>query len=266
MSAPGSHRPFRGAAWFYAEYRYRPAREFCRLLAQRLGWGPSTTVLDLGAGPAHVSLPLAELVGEVVVMDPEPDMLAEGRRRAGAAQVGNLTFVAGGSDDLDGLRARGKTFAGVVISQAFHRMGDQDAVLRRLDPLLGERGAVALVGYVKEPDYNRIWVDREPWSVVEEIRGRYVPGAPGPEHDPFPEILARSAFSEVELLTLERDLVVCPSAEAALGYEYSLGGVLAALGDRRAAFEAEVREALAGADTSPHTARLVDSALIGRRG
>src|SRR5581483_11640479 len=58
---------------------------------------------------------------------------------------------------------------------------------------------------------------------------------------------------------LSRDpRAVCPSAEAALGYEYSLGGVLAALGDRRAAFEAEVREALAGADTSPHTARLVD--------
>ncbi|HJU37347.1 MAG TPA: hypothetical protein VJ716_08025 [Gaiellaceae bacterium] len=41
--------------------------------------------------------------------------------------------------------------------------------------------------------------------------------------------------------------------------------MLARLGGRRAAFEADVRTALAGADTSPVNVRVVDSALVGRR-
>ena len=46
---------------------------------------------------------------------------------------------------------------------------------------------------------------------------------------------------------------------------YTLSNTLERLGDRREAFEAEVREKLADADVSPFTARVVDSALIGRR-
>jgi len=41
--------------------------------------------------------------------------------------------------------------------------------------------------------------------------------------------------------------------------------VLNRLGEKRAAFETDVRSALAGADTSPLTLRLTDSALVGRR-
>src|SRR5437899_7049791 len=77
-------RPFQDAARFYAEYRYRPTDAFLWLLAGHLGWSASDRVLDLGAGPAHVSLPLPAFVGEVVVMDPEEAMLHEGRRRAAA--------------------------------------------------------------------------------------------------------------------------------------------------------------------------------------
>jgi len=40
---------------------------------------------------------------------------------------------------------------------------------------------------------------------------------------------------------------------------------LARLGERRIAFEADVRAALADADSSPITVRLVDSALLGHR-
>ncbi len=219
-------RPFRDAAWFYAEYRYRPSEAFVRLLAGQLGWSCSDRVLDLGAGPAHVSLRLAPFVGEVVVMDPERAMLEEGRRRAAAAEIDNL---------LD-----------------------------------RERGAVALVGYVKDPDYNLVWLNRPPWNAVEAIRRRHlagVPERPNPagRHDPFPEILARSAFSRIELLTHEYGAVVDPSVDAAIGFQYSLGNLLARLGERRAAFEADVRAALADADTSPLTVRLVDSALIGHR-
>jgi SAM-dependent methyltransferase len=267
---PGE-RPFRDAAWFYAEYRYRPSEAFARLLAGHLGWSRSDRVLDLGAGPAHVSLRLAPFVGEVVVMDPERAMIDEGRRRAAAAEVDNLSFVVGGSDDLARLSSDLGQFAAVTISQAFHWMADQDSVLRVLDSLIDrERGVVALVSYVKEPDYNLVWLDHHPWNVVEAIRERHladVPGGPNPagRHDPFPEILARSAFSRIELLTYEYETLVCPSLDAAIGYQYSLGNLLARLGERRVAFEADARTALATADTSPLTVCLVDSALVGHR-
>jgi len=266
-----AERPFRDAAWFYAEYRYRLSEAFARLLASHLGWSPSDRVLDLGAGPAHVSLRLAPFVGEVVVMDPEEAMIEEGRRRAAAAQIDNLSFIVGGSDDLARLSPELGEFVAVTISQAFHWMADQDAVLRALDNLLDrERGAVALVGYVKDPDYNLVWLNLAPWNAVEAIRRRHLAGTlerpnPAGRHDPFPAILARSAFSRIELLTYEYEQVVHPSIDAAIGYQYSLGNLLARLGERRAAFEADVRAALADADTSPLTVRLVDSALIGHR-
>ena len=267
---PGE-RPFRDAAWFYAEYRYRPSEAFVRLLADHLGWSCSDRVLDLGAGPAHVSLRLAPFLGEVVVMDPEEAMIEEGRRRAAAAEIDNLSFIVGSSDDLTRLSPDLGEFAAVTISQAFHWMADQDAVLGALDDLLDrERGAVALVGYVKDPDYNLVWLNRPPWNAVEAIRRCHLAGVPeGPNpagrHDPFPEILARSAFSRIELLTHEYEAVIHPSVDAAIGFQYSLGNLFARLGERRAAFEADVRAALADTDTSPLTVRLVDSALIGHR-
>jgi len=267
---PGE-RPFRDATWFYAEYRYRPSEAFVRLLASHLGWSRSDRVLDLGAGPAHISLRLAPFVGEVVVMDPERAMIEEGRRRAAAAEIDNLLFIVGGSDDLARLSPDLGQFAAVAISQAFHWMADQDAVLRALDNLVDrERGAVALVGYVKDPDYNLVWLNRPPWNAVEAIRRRHladVPEGPSPagRHDPFPEVLARSAFSRIDLLTYEYEAVVHPSIDVAIGFQYSLGNVLARLGERRAAFEADVRAALADADTSPLAVRLLDSALIGHR-
>ena len=267
---PGQ-RPFRDAAWFYAEYRYRPTEAFVRLLAAHLGWSASDRVLDLGAGPAHVSLRLAPFVGEVVVMEPEEAMIDEGRRRAASAAADNLSFVVGGSDDLTGLAAGLGQFAAGIISQAFHWMADQDAVLRALDPLLDpERGSVALVGYVKDPDYDRAWMDRPPWDTVQAILRRHlvdVPEGPHPagRHDRFPDILARSAFSRVEQLTYEYEAVIHPSIEAAVGFEYSLGNLLDRLGERRAAFESDVRAALVDADSSPFTIRLTDSALLGRR-
>jgi hypothetical protein len=73
------------------------------------------------------------------------------------------------------------------------------------------------------------------------------PAGPNPagRHDAFPEILARSAFSRIELLT------------------YSLANLLARPGERRDAFEADVRTALGHQDASPLTVRLVDSARLG---
>jgi SAM-dependent methyltransferase len=216
-------------------------------------------------------LRLAPVVGEVVALEPESAMLDEGRRRAEAVGAENLLFILGGSDDVEALSPVLGEFTAVVISQAFHWMADQDAVLRDLDRIVDrERGAIALIGYVNDPDYNRAWVDRAPWNQVEAILHAHLAelpdgSHPAGRHDPFPDILARSAFSQVELLTHEHEVAVWPSLEAAIGVHYSLANVLDRLGDRRAAFESETRAALADADTSPLTLRLTDSALIGRR-
>jgi SAM-dependent methyltransferase len=267
---PGQ-RPYQQAAWFYAEYRYRPGDAFLRILATHLGWTGSDRILDLGAGPAHVSLRLAPFVGEIVGLEPDEAMLDEGRRRAEAAQTRNVSLVLGGSDDLEELSPMLGELTGVVISQAFHWMADQDRVLRDLDKIVDhKRGAVALVGYVNEPDFNRVWVNRAPWNQVEEILHEHLAGTPegpGPagRHAPFPDLLARSAFSLIELLTYEHETLVYPSIEAAIGVQYSMSNVLDRLGDRRAAFESDVRAALTGADTSPLTLRFTDSALVGRR-
>jgi hypothetical protein len=128
------------------------------------------------------------------------------------------------------------------------------------------------VGYVNDPDFNRVCVglDREPWSQAEVILRRYQAQAPegpnpGGRHDPFPEILSRSAFARVELLSLEHDIDVQPSADAAIGTLYTLNNTVSQLGEALPAFEAEVRDALAGADTTPFHARVIDSALVGRR-
>src|SRR5262249_50663604 len=67
-------RPYAGAGWYYAEYRWRVSPEFMALLAVRLGWRRADRVLDLGAGPAQLSFLAAPFVAEVVAVEPEPDM------------------------------------------------------------------------------------------------------------------------------------------------------------------------------------------------
>ena len=47
-------RPFRDAAWHYAEYRYRPTEAFLEQLATHLGWSTSDRILDLGVALLRV--------------------------------------------------------------------------------------------------------------------------------------------------------------------------------------------------------------------
>jgi SAM-dependent methyltransferase len=271
-------RPYQGTAWHYAEYRPRPSDGFVRLLANHLGWSADDRVLDLGTGPGQIALTLAPYVGEVVGVDAEVDMIEEGARRAAGAGLTNTRFVAGRAEELAAFGEEPGSFRAVTIGSAFHWMLDQDAVLRDLAVLTqAEAGTVSLVGFdvggpmvALDGRDDRPWLQREPWSVVEAILARYltdVAARPHPRgrHDPFPEIFGRSSFSRLELIRYEYDEWDTPSVEAAIGAHYSGSHALSRLGDRRAAFESEVRDALADADTSPVLVRKIDSALIGHR-
>ena len=262
-------RPYAGAGWYYAEYRPRVSEEFIVRLAEHLNWSREHRVIDLGAGPAHLSLRVAPLVAEVVAIDPEPDMLAEGERRARAVVAKNITFVLAGSDDLPHLRSTLGVFRGALMGSSFHWMLEKDRVLQELSAIIDRaEGAVAFVWIsgVSVPDRLQAAT-----QTMHDILDRYLTGVPpGPHpngrHDPFEEILARSPFPRVEKIERVYEVRVRPTIESLVGAEYSMSHTLTRLGERRADFEQEVRAALAdlaGIGEVVLTRR--DEAIIGRR-
>jgi Methylase involved in ubiquinone/menaquinone biosynthesis len=79
-------------------------------------------VLDLGCGPGQLALALAPHAGEVVAVDPEPEMLRIAAENAAAAGL-EIRFVEGSSADIGpGLDLGPGRFHLAVIGRAFHWM------------------------------------------------------------------------------------------------------------------------------------------------
>ncbi|WP_431874551.1 class I SAM-dependent methyltransferase [Micromonospora marina] len=69
-------------AAYYARHRRGYPPGVLDALAAAFRLGADDTVVDLGCGTGQLSLPLADRVGTVVGVDPEPDMLAIAGRTA----------------------------------------------------------------------------------------------------------------------------------------------------------------------------------------
>jgi len=262
-------RPYAGVGWYYAEYRQRVSTEFITLLAARLGWTRAQRVLDLGAGPGQLALLAAPLVAEVVAIEPEPDMLAEGQSRARALGANNVTFIAATSDDLGALRPSLGRFRTALMGQSFHWMLERDRVLRDLGAMIDETGgsvAFVLPRRVSAPASLEA-AEHTVHAILERYLSDVPPGPhPNGRHDPFEAILERSPFPRVEQIERVYKAPLRPTIEALVGLEYTISHVLTRLGDRREAFEAEVRAALGSLDAIGEIwLTLRDEALIGLR-
>jgi ubiquinone/menaquinone biosynthesis C-methylase UbiE len=225
---------FGGAAPYYAKYRPEHGDEAIGCLAR--AFGPDSRVLDLGCGPGTVAIPLARAVREVIAVDPDDGMLAEGRRLAAGVQ--NIRWLPGDSTTLRDLPA----FDDVVMGRSFHWM-DRRVVLAELDRLLPPDGAVAIVGPSRSPG-------EEPWEpVVRRVRAEFaISGFTAPQsfqstgehpHD----VLADSPFSHLESNLFERRLTWDLDAVIGVQLSYSYTSP-ASLGDRAEAFTDAIREAL----------------------
>ena len=131
------HR-FRTAARHYLAGRPPYAPRLIRLVAELLGLRGKDRLLDLGCGPGLLAGAFAPLVGEVVAIDPEPEMLRIAEATYGGAA--NIRFVRGSSFDLS--PALG-AFRLVTMGRSFHWM-DRAATLHLLDGMIAPDGAVAL--------------------------------------------------------------------------------------------------------------------------
>lgn len=257
VSTPVVYDPdlFRGAAAFYDRYRAPYAWAAIAFVVERLGLDARSRLLDLGCGPGTLARRLAPRVAEVLAMDPDPDMLAEGRRLAALEGCANIAWRQAGSAELGRLTG---PFRAAVMGQSFHWM-ERDRVLDDLDRLIEPGGGIALVN----PGRRRPQESWEPIAeqLVEQYLGSRPPHPqrnPEPHHEPA---LRRSAFEIVEdvefVSTVDRDIA------SVIGAVYSLSGSTPRLfGDRLADFEADLASALRRASPAGLFHETVETGVI----
>jgi len=138
---------YQGAAAHYRRGRppYSPHLE--AVLTEELDLDGSGRLLDAGCGPGSVTVRLAHLFEEAVGLDPDPAMLAEGRRVADAEGITNIRWVEALAEDLPG--AAPGPYRTVVFGLSFH-WTDETRVAEVIYDMLEPRGALALVVHTVE--------------------------------------------------------------------------------------------------------------------
>ncbi|MBV9512205.1 MAG: methyltransferase domain-containing protein [Caulobacteraceae bacterium] len=203
-AADFAERRFQSAAAHYLTGRAPYPPELIERVAQRLGLSQGDRLLDLGCGPGQLAMAFAPLVGQVLALDPEPQMLALAQRacsdlaRSGWA---NVVAAPGGSADLGPHLGR---FRCVVIGRAFHWM-DRPETLHRLDGLLEPDGAVVLFGDERSDLPENAWVRAyeallERYSSDDEDRRRRKSTA----FAPHVSVLLASPFDRLERIGVIR--------------------------------------------------------------
>jgi SAM-dependent methyltransferase len=154
-----------GAAVHYRYGRpaYSPRLE--ALLAEELGLDGSGRLMDVGCGPGILTVRLAHLFEGAVGLDPDPAMIAEGRRAARERDIANITWVQARAEDLPS--AAPGPFRLVTFGQSFY-WTDEVAVADAVYDMVEPGGALVLVGHQAE--------------------GRAVPPSPGAPRIPHDEI------------------------------------------------------------------------------
>lgn len=131
-------------------------------LLRGAGLGPSSVVVDLGAGTGQFALAVAATCRQVVAVEVSPVMLERLRRKVDEAAIGNITVAAAGFLTYDHLGEP----ADIVYSRyALHHLPDfwKVMALRRVRSMLRVGGAFRLWDVVYSFDAHEAHEHIEAW-------------------------------------------------------------------------------------------------------
>jgi ubiquinone/menaquinone biosynthesis C-methylase UbiE len=239
---------YRGTARYYSRFRPKYPPALVSVLRENYLLDGAGRLLDLGCGPGPVAIPLAHLFQEVIAIDPEPEMLEEGREVAARANVTNIRWIQGSAEDLPA--ALGK-FRLITMGNSFHWM-DRTRTLETLYDLVTDDGGLAVVGHgtpIPAPPLT-------PWrraiaDVVRRYRDGILPWAqveipPESRHE---ALLNASRFKGLK--THLESFEITWTVDSMLGNLYSMSFCSRRLlGDRIDDFERDLRAAVLAVEPS----------------
>lgn len=256
-------RRFRSTVPYYARHRPPYPDRLIARVVEIAGLRPGDAMMDLGCGPGTLAIPFARAGMAVTGVDPEPNMLEAARAAVAEAGVA-LALRQGSSFDLPPDIG---PFRAVVMGRAFHWM-DRAATLAALDGLVAPGGAVVLL------DDKHLRTAENMWRrVLEDIGRRYgraeeahIAARESASHRSHEAVLLDSAFADLESAGIVTRRAL--STDDIVGLAFSLSTSSPdKLGERSAAFEAELRAELAGLSPEGRFIEIVEmKALVARRG
>ncbi len=248
---------FAGTARYYARYRVPYPQDLIDDLWRRARITGKGRLLDLASGPGRVALPLAVFFSEVWAVDQEPEMIEVGREEAKQQGLTNVRWMVGRAEEVE---ASPGSFELITIGEAFHRL-DQRLIAERAMEWLAPGCGLATLGCFSLMRGNEPWHD-----ILREVVRKWTDHVPatrraspkqsrGKDHDR--KVLKAFGFEDVATCYLPYPYVW--TLDSILGNLYSTSNVSTrVLGDEADRFEADLRRALLGYDSSgryPETLR-----------
>jgi len=132
---------FAGTAQYYRQGRTPYAEGLADAMADALHLDGHGRLLDMGCGPGVIALQLARLFDEVVGLDPDGDMLAEGALQAEVLDITNVKWLRMRAEELSASLGR---FRIATFAASFHWM-NRPKVARAVRSLLEPAGAAVQI-------------------------------------------------------------------------------------------------------------------------
>jgi SAM-dependent methyltransferase len=157
---------------------------------------PDSRVLDIGAGPGTLAIPLAPRVREVTAVEPGTGMVEILKQHAQRDRIRNITCVQKLWEDVN-LSQDMKAPYDVVIASLSLTMYDIREALEKMDAAAS--GSVHLFWFVDMPFWERMYAD-----LWEPLHG--LPYHPGPKADClFGVLYQMGIYADVTMLPLSKE-------------------------------------------------------------